>query len=58
MKTIEVGIVEIYVKGVLHSLDLIEHHLKDNNQHAAEIELSNAKSELIYLLRELEEPKS
>lgn len=58
MNTIDVHAVEVFVKGALHSIKLVEAHLKRNNQHAAEIELINAKSELNFLLKELERSKS
>ena len=54
MKTIEVYVVEGFVKGVLHLLDLLEAHLRANKLDAVEIELINAKGELQALLRELD----
>ena len=57
-KTVDADIVEMFVNGVLHSLDLLEAHLRANKLDAVEIELINAKSELHYLLRELEASES
>ena len=53
MKTIEIGIVEMYVNGVLHTLDLTGHHLEKNNQHSTQIEIENAKVELRALSQDL-----
>ena len=53
-KTVDADIVEMFVNGVLHSLDLLESHLKGNNLLGIEKELTNAKGELHALLRDLE----
>lgn len=57
MKTIEVSIVELYVNGVLHSLDLAGYHLEKNNQRSAQIEIENAKVELRALSQDLKSPR-
>lgn len=57
MKTIEVSVVETYVNGVLHSLDLAGYHLGENNQRSTQIEIENAKVELRALSQDLKSPQ-
>lgn len=57
MKTIDTEDVKPYVNGVLHSLDLVKQHMEAGNERGAQIELENAKRELIALLDELEGTK-
>jgi len=58
VNTLDADIVEMFVNGVLHSLELLESHLKENNLLGAEKELINAKGELHALMREIEKPEA
>jgi len=52
-----VGTVGIHVNGIIHSLELAQHHLKTGNQRGIEVEIYNALDELQALREDLNEPQ-
>jgi hypothetical protein len=57
IKFIDTETVRIHVNGIVHSLELAQHHVKIDNRHGIEVEIYNALDELQVLREELDEPQ-
>ena len=56
MKFLDVENVRLFVNGITRSLEAVQYHTENNNQHGIEVNLHNALVELRVLREELDKP--